>query len=63
VHSHHILIAPWGDGILEKFRPRLTDYKVNKKTIQVPVDWQPDVTLIRDMVDAHIAEISGPSDP
>ena len=61
VHSHHILIAPWGNDVLEKFRPRLTDYKVNKKTIQVPVDWQPDVALIRDMVDARIAEINGPS--
>lgn len=59
VHSHHILIAPWGNDVLEKFRPRLTDYKVNKKTIQVPVDWKPDVTLIRDMVDARVAEING----
>jgi len=61
VLSNHILIAPWGQDVLEKFRPRLTDYKVNKKTIQVPVDWQPDVELIRDMVDARIAEINGPS--
>jgi uncharacterized protein YdhG (YjbR/CyaY superfamily) len=59
VLSHHILIAPWGNDVLEKFRPRLTDYKVNKKTIQVPVDWKPDVTLIRDMVDVRIAETAG----
>ncbi len=44
VLTNHILIAPWG-GVLEEFRPRLADYKVNKKTIQVPVDWKPDVTL------------------
>ena len=36
----------------------LTDYKVNKKTIQVPVDWKPDVKLLRDMAAARVAEIS-----
>ena len=59
VLTNHILIAPWGTDVLEQFRPRLTDYKVNKKTIQVPVDWKPDVALLRDMVAARIAENSG----
>lgn len=58
VLTNHILIAPWG-GVLEEFRPRLTDYKVNKKTIQVPVDWKVDAGLIRDMVAARIAENGG----
>lgn len=57
VLTNHILIAPWG-GVLDQFRPRLADYKVNKKTIQVPVDWKPDVTLLRDMVAAQLAESS-----
>lgn len=59
VLTNHLLIAPWGDGILDEFRPRLADYKVNKKTIQVPVDWKADAKLLRDMVAARIAEISG----
>ena len=59
VQSKHILIAPWGDGIIDQFRPRLTDYTVNKKTIKVPVDWKPDKALLRDMVAARIAEFSG----
>lgn len=58
VATHHILIAPWGDGILEQFRPRLTDYKVNKKTIQVPVDWKPDTKLLRDMAALRIAQLA-----
>lgn len=56
--KHHILIAPWG-GVLDQFRPRLSDYTVNKKTIQVPVDWKPDVALLRDMATATIAAIEG----
>jgi uncharacterized protein len=55
VQTNHILIAPWGDGIIDQFRPRLGDYTVNKKTIQVPVDWKPDAALLRDMVGARIA--------
>ncbi|CAB4883154.1 MAG: DUF4287 domain-containing protein [Actinobacteria bacterium] len=58
VLTNHILIAPWGKDVLEQFRPRLVGYKVNKKTIQVPVDWEPDAALLRDMVAARIAEIS-----
>jgi uncharacterized protein len=59
VLTNHILMAPWSKAVLAEFGPRLTGYKVNKKTIQVPVDWQPDVTLLRDMAAARIAEIRG----
>jgi uncharacterized protein len=59
VQTNYILIAPWGTDVLAQFRPRLTDYKVNKKTIQVPVDWKPDVKLLRDMAAARIAEAAG----
>ena len=51
-------MAEAGMDVLDSFRPRLTDYKVNKKTIQVPSDWKVDVALIRDMVAARIAENS-----
>jgi uncharacterized protein YdhG (YjbR/CyaY superfamily) len=59
VSTNHILIAPWSTDVLDEFRPRLTDYKVNKKTIQVPVDWKPDKKLLQDMVAARIAESTG----
>jgi uncharacterized protein YdhG (YjbR/CyaY superfamily) len=56
VLKNHLLIAPWSKQVLDDFAPGLTDYKVNKKTIQVPVDWKPDAKLLRDMVAACIAE-------
>ena len=58
VLTNHILIAPWSNSVLAAFRPRLAEFKVNKKTIQVPVDWKPDTKLLRDMVAARIAEFS-----
>jgi len=57
VLKNHLLIAPWSKAVLDDFAPRLAGYKVNKKTIQVPVDWKPDVKLLRDMAAARMAEI------
>lgn len=56
VLKNHILIAPWGDGIIEQFKTRLTDYEVNKKTIKIPVDWKVDAKLLKDLSAARIAE-------
>lgn len=51
---NHILIAPMVKGILEEFTPRLQSYGLNKKTIQVPVDWKVDSGLLRDMMGASL---------
>lgn len=56
VLTNYLLIAPWGEGILDQFRPRLAGYKVNKKTIQVAVDWVPDRQLLLDMAAARVAQ-------
>jgi uncharacterized protein YdhG (YjbR/CyaY superfamily) len=57
VQSKYFLIAPWGDGVLDAFRPRLAGYEVNKKTIKVPFDWKVDKKLLCDMVAARLTEI------
>ena len=56
VSKNHILIAPWSTNVLEKFRPKLTEYTVNKKTIAVPNDWQVDVKLLQAIAKARLAE-------
>lgn len=55
----HLLIAPYDAGIIDQFRPRLTGYVVNRKTIRVPVDWQVDADLITDMIAAQLADAAG----
>jgi uncharacterized protein YdhG (YjbR/CyaY superfamily) len=37
--TNHILIAPWNQEALKAFAPKFADYKVLKKTIQLPNDW------------------------
>ncbi len=53
----HLLLAPHNTEVLEAFRPRLVDYQVNKKTIRVPVDWEVDEPLLRDMVATSLAAL------
>lgn len=58
VQARHILLGPW--GVLDEFRERLEardDCVVNKKTVQVPVDWKVNKTLLREMAGARIAQI------
>lgn len=57
VLKNHLLIGPWGDGIIAKFAPQLTEYKVNKKTIQVPVDWDVDAKLLIAIAKVRVSQL------
>ena len=54
--KNYLLMAPWSTDVLDSFRPKLTGYKVNKKTIQIPSDWEVDSKLLVQMVKARLAE-------
>jgi len=54
--KNHISFAPWSQDVLEKFRPKMTDLDVKKKTISVPNDWKVDEKLLQAMVKARIEE-------
>ena len=56
VAKNHVLMAPWSTEVLDKFRPKLTEFTVNKKTIAVPNDWAVDAKLLQAMVKARLAE-------
>jgi uncharacterized protein YdhG (YjbR/CyaY superfamily) len=56
VSKNHISIAPWSTEVLDKFRPKLSEYRVTKKMIAVPNDWDVDVKLLQAMVKARLAE-------
>ena len=57
VLKNHILMAPWSKDVIAEFADRLEDYKVNKKTIQVPVDWKVNAKLLQDMARARVKEL------
>jgi uncharacterized protein YdhG (YjbR/CyaY superfamily) len=47
IQKNHILIAPWEPKVLKTLNSKLKDYKVLKKTVQVPVDWKVDEKLLQ----------------
>jgi uncharacterized protein YdhG (YjbR/CyaY superfamily) len=56
VSKNHISIAPWSTVVLDKFRPKLTEYRVTKKMVAVPNDWEVDAKLLQAMAKARLAE-------
>ena len=55
--TNHILIAPWDLDVLKKYTPKFKDYKVNKKTIALPNDWDVDVKLLQAMAKDSLAAL------
>jgi uncharacterized protein YdhG (YjbR/CyaY superfamily) len=56
VARNHILLAPWSKDVIEKFRPKMKDLDVKRKTIGVPNDWKVDEKLLQAMTKARMAE-------
>jgi len=52
--KNHILIAPWNPKVLSAMKQDLQGYKVNKKTLQVPVDWKVDEKLLLKMIKLNL---------
>jgi uncharacterized protein YdhG (YjbR/CyaY superfamily) len=55
--THHILIAPWNQNVLKKYTPKFKEYKVNKKTIALPNDWEVDSKLLQAMAKDSLAAL------
>ena len=55
--TNHILIAPWNQDVLKKYAPKFKEYKVNKKTIALPNDWEVDVKLLQAIMKDSLAAL------
>ena len=54
VAKNHILIAPFNAKVLTSMGKELEGYKVNKKTVQVPVDWKVDEKVLLKMISLNL---------
>jgi uncharacterized protein YdhG (YjbR/CyaY superfamily) len=55
--KNHISIAPWNQDVLATYSPRFAEYKVLKKTIQIPNDWDVNASnakLLQGMITASL---------
>ena len=57
IAKNHILIAPFNSKVLQAMKKELLDYKVNKKTVQVPVDWKVDEKILLKMISLNLKEL------
>ena len=55
--SEHLLLMPWGEGVLDVAAAHLEGLTVNKKTIQVPSNWTVDATLLIAMVAERLRQV------
>ena len=56
--THHLFFHPFSEKIITDFASRLTDYKTGKRSLQIPLGWELDAELLRDILSARIAEVS-----
>ena len=55
--AKHLSLAPWSEAVMADFADRLSGYETTKGLIRVPVDWDVDHELVRDMIVARLAEL------
>ena len=56
-YKHHLTFAPWSPRVIEDFKVRLEKFVVWKNCFQIPVDWEFDRELVKDLVRARLAEL------
>ena len=56
-HNHHLTFSPWSSRVIEDFKVRLGKFVLFKTCFQIPVDWEIDRELVKDLVRARLAEL------
>lgn len=55
--TNHLSLNPFSSQVLVDLKPRLEKYVVKKHLFHVPVDWELDKQLLKDIVRARLAEL------
>ena len=56
-YNRHLTFSPWSPRVIENFKVRLGKFVLFKNCFQIPVDWQIDKELVKDLVRARLAEL------
>lgn len=55
--KRHLTFSAFSPHVIEAFKDRLGSYVVFKNCFQIPVDWDIDKELVRDLIKARLAEL------
>jgi uncharacterized protein YdhG (YjbR/CyaY superfamily) len=56
-YKNHLTFSPWSLFVMEDFKARLQHFVVLKNCFHIPVDWEVDGELLKDLVRARLAEL------
>jgi len=56
-YKRHLTFSAWSPRVIEDFKVRLGKFVVMKNCFQIPVDWEIDRELVKDLVRARLAEL------
>jgi uncharacterized protein len=56
-YKHHLTFSAWSPRVIEDSKVRLGKFVVWKNCFQIPVDWEIDRELVKDLVRARLAEL------
>ncbi len=56
-YKRHLTFSAWSPKIIEDFKVRLGRFVVFKNCFQIPIDWEIDRELVKDLVRARLAEL------
>lgn len=56
-YKHHLTFSPWSSLVISGFKARLGKFVVFKNCFPIPVDWEIDGELVKDLVRAKPAEL------
>lgn len=57
-YKKHLTVSPWSVSVMDDFRERLAPLVIFKNCFQIPVDWDIDRDLLRDLARARLAELN-----
>jgi uncharacterized protein YdhG (YjbR/CyaY superfamily) len=56
-YTNHLTFSPWSPRVIEHFKARLRKFVFFKTCFQIPIDWEIDRALMKDLVRARLAEL------
>jgi uncharacterized protein len=56
-YKHHLTFSPWSPRVMKELKVRLRKFVVFKTCFQIPVDWEIDKKIVKDLVTARLAEL------
>lgn len=55
--QNHLSLSPWSPRVMTDFAERMGKLVVKQNLFQVPIDWDMDGNLVKDLVRARLAEL------